>query len=380
MRTTVLLLMLVPALLTAPTVWAQKKADPPKKAEPAQKSQLSSYMGKSLDEWIAEIGSRDRSRGEVALRAVMLFGPEQAQRAVPAILKELNKHRPPNNHIDAGFRTDAVIVLGEIVSAEEASDKHVEEAVGVLTKLLKDSQVLVRYHAALALAKIGPEAVSATANLMTLTKDPDTWKTRQAAVTALGRVAFDRKKGPNVNVIATLYDRLDMKKEPVALVRLAAIQALTYLGPPVGETARLQMERLLDGVANTDTEPGVRIWAHMSVISIKGKPEPARLSLIGKMLTHRDPAVRGNAAQALGILGMEAKGQVQQLIQALEDEDKSVAALSMMALSRMGRWADEAVPHLQKIAKNNELPEPFRRMAEQAIDGIKGKDKTPEKK
>ena len=56
--------------------------------------------GKTMEQWIKEIGVPDPSKRENAIRSVLLFGPERAYEAVPAIIKELD--RPPPT--DAGPR------------------------------------------------------------------------------------------------------------------------------------------------------------------------------------------------------------------------------------------------------------------------------------
>src|SRR5262245_30644726 len=49
--------------------------------------------GKALEQWIAEIPSKDRTKSSVAIKTVPGFGPERAAKAVPVIIAELKKHQ-----------------------------------------------------------------------------------------------------------------------------------------------------------------------------------------------------------------------------------------------------------------------------------------------
>src|SRR4051794_2004793 len=55
--------------------------------------EVTEISGKDLKAWIKEIEVKDPSRRALAMRMVMGFGPQKAQLAVPAIIKELEKHK-----------------------------------------------------------------------------------------------------------------------------------------------------------------------------------------------------------------------------------------------------------------------------------------------
>src|SRR5205809_5383555 len=57
-------------------------------------SQIQEIGGKTIEQWIKDISGKDRSKGEHAIQMVMGFPPDQAYAAVPALLGELNKHKP----------------------------------------------------------------------------------------------------------------------------------------------------------------------------------------------------------------------------------------------------------------------------------------------
>src|SRR5262245_21650048 len=79
--------------------WAAPAADKTKskKDDKDTKKQtappITEVGGKKLDQWIAEFPSKDRSKSSAAIKTVLMFGPDQAVKAVPAILGELKKNK-----------------------------------------------------------------------------------------------------------------------------------------------------------------------------------------------------------------------------------------------------------------------------------------------
>jgi HEAT repeat protein len=373
----------VVALAAAPPVVAQPRGDKlkgdkvkgvkPKEKEPEVPSVTTQIGGKTIDEWAVEISSDDKSKAENAIRTVRLFHPELRTRALPVMLKELRRHTP-QYPIDTSVRVNLVITIGETLgAAKDPSPKDLQDGVTLLTRMLRDYQVVVRYRAAEAMFRIGPEARAALTELKQLLKDTGTWEVRQAAALALGSVAQDptNKKGPPVDVIVALYTALRIDK--ASQVRLGAIQALTALGPCAATRTQAELEQALEEVAAKDTELTIRIWAHMALMAGKEKIDPRRVEFIGSMLEQRDLAVKIQACQALGAMGEHAKGQVNRLIAALDDKEKAVAGSSILTLAQIGKDARPAVPRLQEIAKSKDWPGPVRQMAVGAIEAIEGK-------
>src|SRR5262249_18727423 len=140
--------------------------------------------GKKLDYWIKEISSKDPSKRENAMRAVVGFGPAKAQQAVPAILAELKKHTA-KQPIDLSVRASAAAALGTILSAKDADPKHIKDAVTILRRLCRDEQVVVRIRAVQSLARLGPEAASAIPDVIAVAQDQDTWDAREAGLKTL---------------------------------------------------------------------------------------------------------------------------------------------------------------------------------------------------
>ncbi len=350
----------------------QKKVEDPE-------SESATLGGKTLDQWIPDISSKDSSRAENAIRTIVLFGPILGERAVPHIIKELNKHRG-STHVDTSVRVNGTMALGQILGSHpNPNKKYIAAAVVVLNRMLRDNQTLVKYKACQSLAMLGSDAYPSVDSLIKALKDPATWETRQAAALALGSICYREKKGPEVRVINALYGSL--VADHCSQVRLAAIQSLSRLGAPANPKDRNTVIQAMARVAMRDSEPTVRIWAHMAVMNIQGKIETERLNIIGRVLvTHEDMLVRQEAARALWAFGVEAKGQVPNLVAALKDEEKTVVAWSMMALAKMGSWVKPAIPQLAKISKSTDWPPNLRQTAQGVIAAIEGKSNKDMKK
>src|SRR5437867_1943160 len=103
-----------------------------KEKPPEKKTTIIEIGGKSIDKWIDEIPSIDRSKGENAIRTVVMFHPDLACQAVPALLTELKKH-PNKMYVDISIRVNAVIALGVILGgANDPDSKDIKEAVTLL--------------------------------------------------------------------------------------------------------------------------------------------------------------------------------------------------------------------------------------------------------
>jgi HEAT repeat protein len=343
----------------------------PKKSDT---SQVLEVGGKTLEEWIKLIHSKDRSKAETAIRSILYFSPERAYQAVPDLLSELKRHTP-SSPLDISIRVNLAISLGMILgnNTKGADPKHMTEAVTLLGRLLKDSQSIVRYRAAEALRNIGPDAKAAVTDLLPLLKDTGTWEVRQMAADAMGKIAYDGKHGPPVPVLNVLYHTLG---DSSYQVRFAAIQALVYLGPPADPKMREGLMNALAPVAAKDPEPTVEIWANMALISLNDGINARWLNPIMKFLKHSDPYVRGQAIQAIGTLGgNKVKAAAPILIDIVEDKDAPLPLVgsSIWALGRIGVWASDAIPSLEKIAEDPKQFEPLKKAAREAIDLVQGK-------
>src|SRR5436309_15589580 len=66
--------------------------------KPPQKK-IEKIADKTLRQWIEEIKDRDKGKAENAIRTVILFGPDDALKAVPALIAEMKKPAPIDTSI-----------------------------------------------------------------------------------------------------------------------------------------------------------------------------------------------------------------------------------------------------------------------------------------
>jgi HEAT repeat protein len=333
-------------LLTGPSFAAdrkrQKPADPPKPGrEDSEAARLTELGGKSLKMWLKDLTSTDPGVVENAIRTLTLFGPP-ARAAVPILVKKLRY----SYELDVSIKVNAAMFLG----GAGLEDDYRDEAIRRLTSLLSDNQAIVRFHAALALGRIGPDARKvALKPLLYRLSDPATWEIRKASAMALATVAQRKDEPPEDLVADRLRDRL--RRERCAQVRLEIAETLVVLGPPAGRTARLALTQTVERVADSPKEDTtVRIWAQLAVMRMT-KIEQKRLAFLGKQLDDQLLGVRCQAAKALGMIGPDARSQLHQLTRALKDKEGLMVLWTIWALGQMGNKAMAAVPALERLAK-----------------------------
>lgn len=337
--------------------------------QPKAKEDNSKYAGKTFDQWKKEISHPDPSKRETAIRVVCLFPPATAVKALPALLAEL-KRSVPSQPTDLSVRVNICVALADLFSnGEKIETKLQAEAAQALRTQLRDSQAILRYRAAAALASlgsIGTEARVATPELTGMLKDATTWEVRQAGASALAAVNGGNENGPPVEVLQSLYGSL---RDPAYQVRLAAVQSLSALGPAGQEQIGNYVNALLP-TALKDPEPGLQIWARVAIIGATNDFKKDHLTPIMDHMEHVDPGIRAQAVQAIGMMGDKAKIGVSKLTGCLNDQDGTVQASAIWALGRMGSLAASAVPALRKIADDPASSDHLKRSATAAIEKI----------
>lgn len=325
--------------------------------------------GKSFEEWVKEIASKDPSKSEMAFSALRAFPPAISIKAIPNLLNELRKPPP----IDLSVRCNVCVVLADLLaSGEPIEPKWKAESVRMLTPLLRDPQAILRFRAVVALGSAGPDARAAIGEIHFMLRDNATWEAREAAATALGLIAHDPTNGPSLEVLKHLYGLLN---DRAYKVRMAAVHSLSLLGPSDATNKELvdNYVAALLPVATKDPEPGLQIWARVAIIGATKDFKAANIDPIAKHATSSDPVVRVQAVQAIGTLGTHAKANVPILINCLGDPDLSVQSSAIWALGRMETAAFNAVPILQKMIDDPTVPEFIKRSAKETADKIKGK-------
>jgi HEAT repeat protein len=320
------------------------------KADKDAKVSLTPVLGgKSLAQWIRDIEDRDPSVRENAVRSVPHFGLE-ARKALPELIAEL---RSP----DSGMRANAANAVGRL----GLDEKNLRAGVSGLIRLLNDSQAVVRLQAATALGHIGPAANDALTALANTSRDSGSWEVRKAAVFALGVVGHDRN-GPETRTTNALSTALSDASAPV---RLEAIKSLLVVGPPTQSSARRTVTQGLQRLF-TDRNDTVVIWARVAAMRPDQTSE-GHLLAIARYLRNADPALRAEAASALGTLGLEATSRVPDLLDAVnkEKEDGTVVLRSLFALTRMGEGGQKALAQLAK----HENPD-IKKAATEALESV----------
>jgi len=338
-----------------PPLFAAALVASPAAAQPAAGGALMAG-GKSIDQWIKEIDDHDPFVREQAIRVVMQFGPA-AKKAIPALLRQLSTTN------DLSPRTNAIIALGIVTTSDPAQLKDVVEA---LDRMLNSNQGIIRYQAAMSLARIGPASRAAIANLARVVADRESWEIRFAAANALGVAGKDEQNGPDLRALKALIDRTDdVSKE----VRLEALQSLINLGPPTSPQDVAQIKTLLERKVKADKDKSVAIWARVALMRMDAASvNDANLTAIAKLIKGSDLATSIQAARALGVVGMESKGKVPDLIEALQSPEPLLVVEAAWALGRIGKAADKALPSLKTLQAHKE--ELVRLRATEAIKAI----------
>jgi len=193
-----------------------------------------------------------------------------------------------------------------------------EEAVEVLSEILKGQSEVARLKAAQVLLRLGPRGSAAVPALTDALKAEDPGLRGMAAL-ALGRIG-EGARGSLVALDRALHDR-------DARVRIAAALAVYGISGDE-ETTHEELYRAL-----TSRSPGVR----QMVTEGLGQLGERGVDLLVVALCDREPGVRLAAATTLGRMGPAAAGATQGLEEALDDEDPEVRAAVLEALKQIRR-------------------------------------------
>jgi HEAT repeat protein len=321
-----------------------------KDADKEKQSELTEINGKKLAEWIADIKHSDPAMRENAIRTVPAFG-RAARKAVKALINELRDQDP-------SLRVNAAISLGLIGMDEADRTEGVRALIRVLST---DTQINVKYQAALTLGKLGADAKAATPLLRTVLLDPyyGSWELRQAAALALAGTGWELKESETKNPKDS-YWVCDPKavgalvtaaqKDSSSKVRMQALTSLIYLGMP-NDRSVLDNEKtgLLAILRDKHQDPVIGIWARVALMRVD-KLSDTYLKDIGEKLKHPELAVRTNAAQALAAIGPSASSRVTDLLAALHDKYPLVTVAAINALVQIGDDSPPVMTALDKLA------------------------------
>ncbi len=304
-------------------------------------SQPDSFLGRSHNQWLADLRSKQPAQRRSAAFALGRMGA--ASLDAVGLLQDRLASDP-----DTGVREMAAMAVGDIVSALRSTGRILDaEVVVALQKALEgDQQARVRRAAAYALGCFGRDGAPAAVESLKKALKSENASVRQNAAWALGQLG---EVGPTgVQQLAALL------ADPDPLVRRDTATALAALGKKAAASSVPRLLAMLahehDGVVrNTVLDALVRLAGPEN----RGEPSDALVEL----LKDSDPQTRNAAALALAAIGgPRALSAVPVLQQALHDEDPHVQELAAAALSSLGPDAAPAVVDLARILKDARDP------------------------
>jgi HEAT repeat protein len=206
------------------------------------------------------------------------------------------------------------------------------EAVPGLTKLLDSDEPEMVLQVALALAKIGPSAKSASGKLIELAKDKEI-SHQYAAVYALGQIGAKEAE--------ELISKSSKSKD--SLLKLISVWALAKLDPSDKKKMQAAVDIIMKNVKSRDGS--LRRAAATALVELDAPRELTR-PLIVDLIALEDEDVIHAVIDAVAIHGKEA---VPKLIVALEDSNVNEFAIKVV--QAIGPEAKETSPVISKLLK-----------------------------
>ncbi|OWK36606.1 hypothetical protein FRUB_09169 [Fimbriiglobus ruber] len=346
----------------------------------------STFQGRGMSEWLADLSSPDPSTREKAVRIIPVFSPESRKIAIKPLIARIKGDTDPS------VRANAILALGYI-QLEQKEDIHAA-AVALQDILVRTVPGSVhRLYAAKTLSRFGSEGHAALQSLYGIIDDP-AWETRQAAAAAIGRVGaplIDEKAPPGAppkrpaSQLA-MAKLVHMLKDTSNIVRMEAATSLLLIGPPFvvekgdNPNALTEYEKavqpLLDGPGGliarlkVEKDPTVKVWIMMVSISYDDRLIDETITKIAAYAGAPEAATRIQALMALGLLGPRAKAALPQIRDSLQQKEPVVVANAISCLTLLGDEAKPAIPDLEKLKAETKI-DPLKELASKAIDSIR---------
>jgi HEAT repeat protein len=201
------------------------------------------------------------------------------------------------------------------------------EAVPSLAKSLGDSEPLVRAQAAHALGRIGTTDADVLNDLGKLIADSDI-RVRRATVGAFKNI----RPGPKVSVPILVKVLEDVRPE-------AKVEAMLA----ISEAGRDAVPALVEALKNDKA----RYWACIALGSIGPHAAEAIPALVAQLKCD-EPQVRMQAVMALTEIGPGDSGTIAALLPLLNDSEYSVRYAATFAMTKIGPAAKAATPALKR--------------------------------
>lgn len=284
--------------------------------------------GKTFAKWKADLTNPDAKVRAQALTILPRFR-EDAVDAVPIVVDR-------TRDADAPVRIRAVFAL-KMMGIMAADRERVVKALG--QRVSHDTHAAVRYEAARALPRFGPDVRDVANDLIQGMADANSWEVREACIQALIAAGSDDKNGPPSRATDALLRRLDPQVEKASRVRLQAVIAVGVLGPP-RDPKKLSkaIDVLCSPAISDDSNKAIRIWSRASLLSLRNEADDKDLKMIVGYLKDEDRNVRVQAVSALGMLQSKADKYVPDILRLLQtEEDPALLWVARGALAAMGK-------------------------------------------
>ncbi len=383
-----------------------KEKDVTKDPKTTMPTEPTEVAGKSFKAWMVEMKDQDPARREIAMKAILGFGPSKSYEAVPEILAQLKRHNPAastGEAIDLSMRVNGVVALSTIFKAtwgtkkEGPDTKHLDEAFIIYKKCLKDPQVIMRVRAVQGIMYLGPKAREAIDDIALLAKDPVTWEVRKEALQTLVFLGGPDGKGQGANpkVLTALRSVLNPPIGPpdrVYFVRQTAVQGLTALSHGTGKVpvelstkalndpssevrltalnALAELKAELDDKENKDRPLIVKrlnthalaekddiifIWTHATIMTLTNVGKTHVDPIVKKLNDTKEVHIKLQALNVLGLGGKEAKPfALKAVLPYTEDKDPNIAWAAVITCMKMLDF-DPVLGKLKDKATENRL-------------------------
>lgn len=253
---------------------------------------------------------------------------------------------------DLRLRLAAIAALGDIGAAGQDA---------VLLEALSDTEPSVRLASAIALSRASsPATASVLLHRLTVASEQDRGALGIALSGALGRAKDDALVEESLRVMHRVRPEIrDVLVEGLGRMHTAAAgRALASLASTTSSVDdRRKVAEALAGHPSqvgvvrrltADPDPSVQANAVWSLGWVGDGADGARLRAL---VSHRDVAVAGNAAVALGLLESRGKVGASEVLCALLDDDRAyVRANALSSLRAVGRRCGDGSPERQLLA------------------------------
>jgi HEAT repeat protein len=267
---------------------------------------------------------------------------------------------------DASVRVRAIQAL-TILDVKKEEIPGIVKAMDNRMRLSQESQVVVRFQAAVCLMRFGEDSRDALTGLLSGAEDPQSFEVRRMSLRALQNCGHLPNGTADPRVTRVLLKCLS---DPTAGVRLEAVIALGSVGRCPDPMLQLRVDQMIPQMIN-DRDKVVGIWALVTWMSID-KPDEPRVARLKGNLSSTDQRIRINTIRALGIIGARVRSVLPALIELLHDKDPVIVTLACTTLAGLGKDAMPAVKALTDLSERKDVEKVIAAIAAASVKQITG--------